>query len=165
KAYTSQELATLLLALTDPKKAPDKKGLSVQLSQADMDHYAEILGVKNNAKVNGGFKLGLEIQKEIDFVDNVRAAGQAKPALDWADSVVVLRFPNDISNELLQEFGQFVSNYGYRNTIVQKLPFSAAELNGMGQQILKSTMASIENGTTRMQFSKREIALLKELVE
>jgi len=106
------------------------------------------------------YKMGVELDKETEFVDIIRGVS-GKGADRDASNLVLLRFPSDIPDNLLMQYGEKIVSCGYRNVVIQKLPFSGEELNVIAKEIVKHQWGNLDLQLYKLNFSNREIEVFK----
>lgn len=149
KAYQADELAKLLaLIRTTGKESIRYTGTADQFgktySGAEKDPYS----------------LGADLNGEVAFVDILRGLaglGRGKTL----DNLVVLRFPNDIPDNLLSQYGEVAVSCGFSNVVIQKLPFSGEELDIIAKELVKAQWSDLSSHSTKANFSDRELRVLK----
>ena len=80
-----------------------------------------------------------------------------------ADNLVLLRFPNDIPDNLLTQYGEMVVSYGFTNVVIQKLPFSREELEIIAKEVIKSRWSILNFQLLKgNNFANRDLNVLHE---
>ncbi len=155
KAYTADELSRLLeLTRNSPTGA-------VQYTGKASDFGRTYAGASMES-----FTLGADVAKEVAFIDTVRdLIGGSETGGDNENNLIVLRFPADIPNNLLVQYGERIVNYGFPNVVIQKLPLSGPELDIIAKEIVKSRWGAIGMQLLKKQnFADREIKVLAKYV-
>jgi len=151
KAYKAEELdKAMLLIRKSGKEATYFKGTAADFGKkypgADKEQY----------------NIGADIDKEVAFVDILR--GLTGKGTDMgADNLVLLRFPNDIPDNLLTQYGEMVVSYGFTNVVIQKLPFSREELEIIAKEVIKSRWSILNFQLLKgNNFANRDLNVLHE---
>ncbi|MBW6441388.1 hypothetical protein K0B04_00565 [Patescibacteria group bacterium] len=149
KAYEPDELATLMQKIKETGK------LGTQYRGFASDFGKNYLGADKDK-----FVMGADFNKETEFVDFIRGVLNGEPNKN-EENILVLRFPNDIPDNLLNQFGQMIVDYGYPNVLIQKLPLSNQELTVISKEIVNASYSYIllQLGKDR-KFSNKEIDVL-----
>jgi hypothetical protein len=130
KGYTPEEFDALLKELNKLKAegALTKPSAKVEIA---------------NDGNNESYNLGAEIFEEIKFIDHLRRVGYGQQEL--SDNMqVVLRFPNDISDDALKEYGDIIESFHLPHVIIQKLPLSSAQLSEAAKIFLQENEERIK---------------------
>ncbi len=149
KAYTAEELdRAMALIRKSGKEATYFKGTAADFSKkypgADKEQYG----------------IGVDIDKEVAFVDILRGlTGEGTGT--GVENLVLLRFPNDIPDNLLIQYGEMIVSYGFTNVVIQKLPFSREELNIIAKEVIKSRWSILSLQLLKgKNFSSRDLDVL-----
>ncbi len=153
KAYTPDELATLIDKIKK-NEGSQESGTRFKVTGTAYE-FGKIFPGAEKVKFNMGF----DINKEVGFVDFIRGVSKGE-SNRYEQNIVVLRFPKDIPNNLLSQFGQLIVDYGYPNVVIQKLPFSNQDLIDISRRIVNDTFSDVWLQRLKMNFSDKEIALL-----
>ncbi len=95
------------------------------------------------------------------FVDILRGLAGLGPERD-SHNLVILRFPNDIPDNLLKQYGEMIVAYGFRNVVIQKLLFSGEELDVIARELVKTQWSGLISHSSKGNFSNRELGVLKD---
>lgn len=144
KAYPADELAKLISLI----KKSGKQAMSYRGTAADFGKT--YLGADKEP-----YNVGADLDKETAFADIIGGLKEGTPE-KGTDNLVVLRFPADMPDNLLNQYGEMICSCGYQNVVIQKLPFSVSELGVIAKEVVKSQWDNLEN------FSKRELTVLRE---
>ncbi len=151
KAYQTDELGALLSLI----RAGGKQAIRYKGTAADF-------GKTYTGAEKEHFNLGVDLNGEIDFVDIVRGLSGNGEERD-VHNLVVLRFPSDIPDNLLVQYGEMISSYGYQNIVIQKLPFSNLELDTIAKEIVKSQWGNLSFQLLEGDnYSNRELSVLEK---
>lgn len=151
KAYDAEELGdAMFLIRKRGREATYFKGTAANFGKmypgADKEQYS----------------IGVDIDKEVAFVDILR--GLTGKGTDMgAGNLVLLRFPNDIPDNLLIQYGEMIVSYGFTNVVIQKLPFSREELDIIAREVIKSKWGTLSFQSLRgSNFSERDLEVLRK---
>jgi len=151
KSYTPDELYGLM------NKVKETGKLGIRFEGVASDFGKTYPGADKDK-----FNLGVDLNKEIEFADFVRGVFDGKPNR-YEGNVVVLRFPSDIPDNLLCQYGQMIVDYGYPNVLIQKLPLSNEEINTISKEIVNANYSDIcFQLLKKFNFSNKEIAVLDQ---
>ncbi|OGC45595.1 hypothetical protein A2V49_03830 [candidate division WWE3 bacterium RBG_19FT_COMBO_34_6] len=155
KAYTSDELAALLKLIRQ----------RIEDHGSNSPHYegtASNFGKNYPGAEKEKFTMGVDLDKEIKFLDTLRGLVNGEPDKD-SDNLIILRFPNDIPDNLLMQYGELIVSYGYPNLVIQKLPYMVEELNVISKTLLGTQMQKLNYQLMKkMNFSDRELSVLEK---
>jgi hypothetical protein len=151
KAYPADELAKLFSII----KEKGKQAVFYHGTAADF-------GKTFRGADDEPYTIGADLDKETTFADIIGALKEGASE-KGADNLVVLRFPADMPDNLLNQYGEMISSYGYQNVVIQKLPFSVGELEVIAKEVVKSHWNNLllQLGKDR-NFSDRELNVLRE---
>ena len=153
KAYQTEELGKLLSLI----RASGKNAISYKGTATDF-------GKNYQGADTEPFSLGVDLNSEVAFVDILRGLADKGKERDTYN-LIVLRFPNDIPNNILSQYGEMIVSYGYRNVVIQKLPFSNSELDDMAKEVVRSQWGSLSFQLLRGgNFSDRELNILEQYI-
>ena len=141
-----------------------QNGLQIErfnLAQQPMA-FADNAAVKGLLERSGEAALPITlVDGEVAFVDILRGLAGLGPERD-SHNLVVLRFPGDIPDNLLIQYGEMIVSYGFRNVVIQKLPFSGEKLDIIARELVKAQWSSLISHSSKGNFSNRELGVLKE---
>lgn len=149
KAYTADELAKFLQLTAHPTD------IKVAYRGTAADFGKTYPGAESDTYV-----LGADLLHETAFVNIVRDL-EGHQRINDEDNLIVLRFPNDVPDNLLYQYGERVVNYGYPNVLIQKLPLSGNELDIIGKEVIKSQWSRLMSPQrSDRSFSKKALEVL-----
>jgi hypothetical protein len=149
KAYLADEVYTLMNKIRESGK------LGTQYEGVASDFGKTYEGADKDR-----FTMGVDLNKETEFADFVRGVFLGKPN-NYEENIILLRFPNDIPDNLLKQFGQMVVDYGYPKVVIQKIPVSIQEINVISKEIINAAYPDIcFQLLNRYNFSDKEISVL-----
>ena len=157
KAYDADELATLI------GKIRNNEGSQDSGTRFKVKGTASEFGKKFPGADQVVFNMGFDINKEVGFVDFIRGVSKGDPDL-YEQNIVALRFPNDIPDNLLNQLVQLIVDYGYPNVVIQKLPLSTQEIDVISKKLIEDTFSDIWLQILPINFSEKEIDLLKKFI-
>ncbi|OGC49714.1 hypothetical protein A2716_00065 [candidate division WWE3 bacterium RIFCSPHIGHO2_01_FULL_40_23] len=135
-------------AVTVPRKALNKNA----------SYYGEV------NKHFSDTKLGIDIEREILFIDLVRALKENSEPFE-KKAFVVLRFPSDAPSDSLNSLGEYLKELGYQNTTIQTLPFSYNRIKELALDTLRKLMPEIEAKKLKFNFSDEETSIIKDMLQ
>ncbi len=153
KAYQADELAKLLTLI----RTTGKEGIRYT-------GHAGQFGKTYPGAENDPYSLGADLDGEVAFVDILRGLAGLGTERD-SHNLVVLRFPADIPDNLLIQYGVMIVSYGFRNVIIQKLPFSGEELDVIARELVKAQWPDLNSHSSKGNFSNRELEVLKQYAD
>ena len=141
KAYLPREVEIMVTNIRNSERRVPRTHVSTEIGEMD---------------------LGVDLDREVKFVDIIRTNGFSQSVALNEKAVIILRFPKDSSDEYLKEYGKIIVDYGFVNVLIQKLPFSSEEITQLSRRCVKSRMPELEWGGNRMNFSERELQVLRK---
>lgn len=174
-AYIARKKATLppdTLPKREPFESDDdyERKIDSYVLQAESPanmEVAALLKSLDELKFSKGqtIDFGLDLRGEDAFVDILRAGNGFKER--GKDNLVVLRFPADIPDGLLQVVGANADRLGYK-ILIQKLPFTRQEIQDLGViAAITSSHEAVQNNVQsgNMLNQKKDLPPLAELLK
>lgn len=154
KAVKAEELDRAMTIIRSNKKRGGRE-TSVVGTAADFGHTYP--GADKEQ-----YRMGVDLDKEAEFVDILQGLTGKGENLG-VNNLIILRFPDDIPDNLLNQYGEMIVSCGYTNVVIQKLPFSREELNVIAKEVVKSRWQSLYAQLSgNKNFSLRDLNVLGE---
>ncbi|KKS15886.1 MAG: hypothetical protein UU72_C0032G0018, partial [candidate division WWE3 bacterium GW2011_GWB1_41_6] len=120
-------------------------------------------GILWDEETNRPYFVAPNLEGSTYFVDTLRTHLQGHERLN-EDQLIVLRFPADAPDEALGKLAERAVNGGFTRFVIQKLGFTADELNGIAQEYIRNNLDLIQKGDYKgLRLSKAEIAIFEDL--
>jgi len=154
KSYTSDETHAWVKSLLNDSfdRVHKKTGEIFRTPPVSEQNFERLIDRK---------KLGANFEKLLKFSENFRTGFEGRDLGFPEKAIFVLRFPSDANDKDLKQLGELMNNYGYRNVVIQELPFSCEEINDLSKEVLEILL---ENGKlAEAQFGKKDMEKIKSL--
>lgn len=150
KAYTPDQIRRFVGELL----ALQKKNGAISDPRISILHHI--------GKFHTEMRIGVDLEKEIEFIDFIRNLGFGLPKL-YERMPILLRFPSDAAVYYLQKYGKVIRSMGYPYVVIQTLPVSSEQLNQKAIKLLKLNIDKIK-GSNGYMFKQSEIRSMENLI-
>lgn len=148
KAYTPFEFETLVNELEELEKHGGLHGFATEIK----NEFGDLLP-----------KVGVSVATEVQFIDHLRTVAFGQKSLD-GDTYILLRFANNISDNLINRYGSLIEKWGYKNLQIQRLPMGTRDLSQEGKKFVQNNLKNISRRVGEGRYSPEQMELLRRYI-